>query len=417
LASSGGENKSISPALTDAVEVLLWLGASMLRAGNTAIRTREWMEAMARNMGFDEVSVSLSIDTVGATARRSGERATGIREIGPPGINAQRISELEKLVRTTGPGVSPRDFVIKLAEIDSTPPRYSRAQIATAIGAASSGFAFLNGGAAREMIAAGIGAGIGQWWRSWLSLRQLNQYGIAALAAAAASGVYALTALLAGRIGFEFAHYPAGFVSSVLFLVPGFPLIAGLFDLLHYQTVAAVSRLAYGVMLLLAVTLGLSIVIVIAEVDLLRQPPLEFPYPLTQLLRAIASFVAGAGFAMLFNSSARTIFAVGLLAVGANGLRLMLHDAGMTLASAAFFGSLAVGLVALFADQRFNLPRLAVSVPAIIIMVPGLYAFETIVLFNRGQVFEALQACAACGFIIGALAMGLATARFFSRSR
>jgi uncharacterized membrane protein YjjB (DUF3815 family) len=50
-------------------------------------------------------------------------------------------------------------------------------------------------------------------------------------------------------------------------------------------------------------------------------------------------------------------------------------------------------------------------------MVPGLYAFETIVLFNRGQVFEALQACAACGFIIGALAMGLATARFFSRSR
>jgi hypothetical protein len=38
-----------------------------------------------------------------------------------------------------------------------------------------------------------------------------------------------------------------------------------------------------------------------------------------------------------------------------------------------------------------------------------------IVLFNRGQMVEALQASASCGFVIGALAMGLATARFFSK--
>jgi len=50
----------------------------------------------------------------------------------------------------------------------------------------------------------------------------------------------------------------------------------------------------------------------------------------------------------------------------------------------------------------------------IVIMVPGLYAFETIVLFNRGQMLEALQASASCGFVMGALAMGLAIARFFS---
>jgi len=46
--------------------------------------------------------------------------------------------------------------------------------------------------------------------------------------------------------------------------------------------------------------------------------------------------------------------------------------------------------------------------------MPGVYAFEMIVLFNRGQMIEALQASASCGFVIGALAMGLATARFFS---
>jgi len=46
-------------------------------------------------------------------------------------------------------------------------------------------------------------------------------------------------------------------------------------------------------------------------------------------------------------------------------------------------------------------------------MIPGLYAFEMIVLFNRGQMLEALQASASFGFVIGALAMGLAAARFF----
>jgi uncharacterized membrane protein YjjB (DUF3815 family) len=49
-----------------------------------------------------------------------------------------------------------------------------------------------------------------------------------------------------------------------------------------------------------------------------------------------------------------------------------------------------------------------------VIMMPGIYAFEMIVLFNRGQMLEALQASASCFFVIGALAMGLAVARLFS---
>ena len=118
---------------------------------------------------------------------------------------------------------------------------------------------------------------------------------------------------------------------------------------------------------------------------------------------------------MLFNTSARTVFAVGFLALGANELRLVLYDAGLSLAPATFFGALSVGLVALLAEKRFDVARIAMTAPPIIIMVPGLYAFEMIVLFNRGQMIDALQASASCGFVIGALAMGLAVARFFSR--
>ena len=117
---------------------------------------------------------------------------------------------------------------------------------------------------------------------------------------------------------------------------------------------------------------------------------------------------------MLFNSPPRTILAAGALALGANSLRLVLNDMGMMLAPASFFAALAIGLVAVLVDQRFNVPRMAMIVAPTVIMMPGLYAFEMIVMFNRGKMLDALQASASCAFIVGALAMGLATARFFS---
>ncbi len=389
----------------------------MLRSGNTAARTREWIEVVARKMGFDSVAVSLSLDAITASVRRAGERTTAMREIGPPGINAWRIGELERLARTLGSKIAPREVAVGMMAINSTRPLYSGVYTAAAVGVASGGFAFLNGAAPPEMAAAAIGGGIGQALRSWLSRRRLNHYGIAALSAITASGLYVVAAAVASYFGVAFANYPAGFIASILFLVPGFPLIAGLFDLLQYQTVAAVSRLAYGVMVLLAVALGLSIVIAVAEVDVTRQPSFALAYPLELLLRAAASFVAGCAFAMLFNGSPRTVLAAGLLAAGANGLRLALIDWGMMSAPAAFLAAFAIGLVGLLSERGFDVPRIAIIVAPIVIMIPGLYAFEMIVLFNGGQMLEALEASAACGFVVGALAMGLATARFFGRTR
>jgi uncharacterized membrane protein YjjP (DUF1212 family) len=402
-----------SATANDAVEVLMYFGASMLRAGNTAVRTREWMEVMARKMGFDAVAVNLSLDCITASVRRSGEWITAMRVMGPPGVNSWRIGELERFASSVGPQTALREIAVRLTEIESAPPMYSRTQIAVAIGLASGSFAFLNGAGAREITAAVIGGGVGQLLRSWLSYRQLNQYGVAALSAIMASGLYVLLAALANSVGFKFAYYPAGFIASVLFLVPGFPLIAALFDLLQFQTVAAMSRLAYGVMILLAVAFGLCIVIAVAGVDLSRQPPHELAYPLKLLLRATASLIAACAFAISFNSTVRTALAAGFLALGANSLRLVLIDMHLMLAPAAFFGALTIGLLAVLLDQRFKVPRIATTVAPIVIMIPGLYAFEMIVLFDHGQVLEALQAAGLAGFAIGALAMGLATARFF----
>jgi uncharacterized membrane protein YjjP (DUF1212 family) len=397
-----------------AADVVLTFAAAMLRAGNPASRTRSWTEVVACKLGFDAVSVSLSLDDVIMSFHRGGDRITAIREIRSPGINAARIAALEQLARTVEPGAAPGGVAVKLAQIESATLLYSPMQTTAAVGVASGAFAFLNGAAPPEMIATAIGGAIGQYLRSWLSRRHFNHHGVAGLSALVASTAYVLAATLMPYAGLGFAHYSVGLIASVLFLVPGFPLIAGLFDLLQYQTVAAVSRLAYGVMMLLAVALGLSIVIGIAGIDVSREPPLELAYPLKLLLRAAASFVAASAFAMLFNGSHRMVSAAGLLAVVANDLRLGLVDLGMMPAPAAFLAALTIGLVALLMGERFGIPRMAMTVAPIVIMVPGISAFEMIVLFNRGHILGALQATATFGFVIGALAVGLATALFFN---
>jgi len=58
-----------------------------------------------------------------------------------------------------------------------------------------------------------------------------------------------------------------------------------------------------------------------------------------------------------------------------------------------------------------------ITVPGIIIMTPGIYAFQTIVLLNQGDILAAIQAGAVCCFIVGGMAMGLAAARFISERR
>jgi uncharacterized membrane protein YjjP (DUF1212 family) len=402
-------------ALTEALDGLNRFGAAMLRAGDTAFRVREWMGVLARALGLDALSVQVALGHIAVSARRGREQATLVTEVSPPAVNAARIAALEALARAAKPGLTPPELAARLAAIEAAPPLYSIAQTVAAVAAASGAFAYLNGGGGLEMTAAAVGGGIGQTLRSFLLQRRLNQYAVTAFCAFVAAGIYCLIAALPTGAAPGAARHAVGFISSVLFLVPGLPLVAALLDLLQHQTLAAVTRLAYGTMLLLAAAFGLCIVAAAADLSITPVAPPAFGEPVTLILRAIASFAGGCGFAILYNSSARTVLAVGVLALIGNELRLALHDAGMTLAPATFLGALAVGLMASLARRHLHAPRITLTVPGIIIMVPGIYAFQTVVLFNQGSLLAALQAAVLGGFVVGAMAMGLAAARFLSQ--
>jgi uncharacterized membrane protein YjjB (DUF3815 family) len=167
-------------------------------------------------------------------------------------------------------------------------------------------------------------------------------------------------------------------------------------------------------MIVAAAAFGLCIVAGAAGLAIAPPSPPQFGEAVTLALRALASFAGGCGFAILYNSLPRTVLVVGALALVGNELRLALHDAGMALAHATFVGALLVGLMATPGRRWLGGSRVALTVPGIIIMVPGTYAFQTIVLLDEGNVLAALEAASLGGFVVGAMALGLVAARFLT---
>src|ERR1700730_1511160 len=197
-----------------------------------AFRVLQWMNELARAMGMDALAVHIAIGGgMTATARRGGEHVTLASEIAPLGINASRLGLLERLAREARPGLTTAELAAKLKAIEAEPPFYSLAVTAAAVGAASGAFSFLNSGGPSEIVSAFIGGAVGQSLRSLLFRYRYNQYAVTALCAAIASGVYVVVAHALARAGLPVSPHAAGFISSALFLVPGFPLIAGLLAL------------------------------------------------------------------------------------------------------------------------------------------------------------------------------------------
>jgi uncharacterized membrane protein YjjB (DUF3815 family) len=103
-----------------------------------------------------------------------------------------------------------------------------------------------------------------------------------------------------------------------------------------------------------------------------------------------------------------------VLALLGNDLRLGLHDAGMALPVATFIGALAVGLLASLSPVRVHGPRIALTVPGIILMVPGTPLYTALIDFGQGDVVSALEPLVTAVFIIGAMTVGLLTARLLT---
>lgn len=94
------------------------------------------------------------------------------------------------------------------------------------------------------------------------------------------------------------------------------------------------------------------------------------------LTKSIWSGVAAIGFAILFNVPRRTIFAIwGMGAIGGLVKFSAMHfDLGIVFGS--FLGATAVGIISIQMAHLRNSPPLVFSIPSVIPMVPGFFAYK-----------------------------------------
>ena len=103
------------------------------------------------------------------------------------------------------------------------------------------------------------------------------------------------------------------------------------------------------------------------------------------------------------------------IGAAANTLRLELVDfTGVPDAAAAFIGALTAGLLASLIKKSHGYPRISLTVPSIVIMVPGLYLYRAIYNFGIMSLYEAVSWFSAAIMIIIALPLGLIFARILT---
>jgi uncharacterized membrane protein YjjB (DUF3815 family) len=108
--------------------------------------------------------------------------------------------------------------------------------------------------------------------------------------------------------------------------------------------------------------------------------------------------------------------AVGAACIGmvANVGRLELVELGVPIQAAAAAAALLVGLLAAVVAPSLDVPRITVSVPAVVIMVPGATAYRAIYDVSTGDTVAALAFAVQATLVIAALAVGLAVSRMLT---
>ncbi|MGY4644690.1 threonine/serine ThrE exporter family protein [Cellulomonas sp. URHB0016] len=401
--------------------VALRVGRLSLSAGTGSYRVKASMARTARALGVERHEAHVTLTEITTTSHRGASFRTEVSEVRAVGINADRlaaleilVSELESEATTTGREVTVERATAELDRIATTPPLYPAPLNALWSGIACAAFAFLNNGGPVEIGAVFLGAALGQAVRRALLHRGYNQFGVTMLAAAVAASVYlGLVEALQGA-GLVEGRHQAGYVSAVLFLIPGFALVTAALDLARLDFSAGLTRLTYALMILVSAALALWAVSTVVGLEPDPSTPLDLDPGVVLGLRFAASFLGVLGFALMFNSPWRMALLAAGIGMVANVGRLELAEAGFAPPSAAACAALLVGVLAAWSAPRIRVPRVTISVPAVVIMVPGATAYRAVFHLADGATVPAIAYTVQAGLVVVALSIGLAVARMLT---
>lgn len=381
-----GQNLPVVQAsLTEKASIIGRAGIMLLSCGTGAWRVRSSMNTLAEVMGVT-CTADIGLMSIEYTCFDGQDGFTQSLCLTNTGVNTSKLNRLEHFIQdfeTEGKDMSGEQLHNLLDNIEEIHGLYSPIALGIAAALACGGFTFLLGGGPIEMFCAFVGAGLGNFLRCKLTKHHYTLFlGIVLSVSLACLSYAGLLKLGEIFLGLSVKH-EAGYICAMLFIIPGFPFITSGIDLAKLDMRSGLERLTYAVIIIAVATLAawmLALVLHLKPMDFL---PLNLSKSEYLVLRLIASFFGVLGFSMMFNSPLRLAATAGIIGAIANTTRLELVDlASFPPSAAAFLGALLAGLLASMIKTSIGYPRISLTVPSIVIMVPGLYLYRAI--YNIG---------------------------------
>lgn len=238
------QQREISRLVIKAGQMLLQHGAESQIVGSLSCRLGE-------ALGLDSVEISLSASSMVVTTLSNNFCITTARRCPDRGINMHVVSEIQQLVLSVEK--EPLDLKAIRARLDAIEPyRYNRWLVVAMIGLSCASFCRLAGG---DWILFGwtfLSAGGGMIVRQEIGHRHFNpflNFGVTAC----------VTTLIAAQAEiFDLGNNPTlAMASSVLMLVPGFPLINAVSDMVNGYVNMGVARWMFASLLGISTCIGI----------------------------------------------------------------------------------------------------------------------------------------------------------------
>lgn len=403
--------------LIEKASVIGRVGLIMLSCGTGAWRVRTSMNRLSKELHVT-CTVDVGLMSIEFNCFDGKDCVSQSLSIANTGVNTSKLYRMEQFVdnfpkedaHLTGEEIHKR-----LDEIEKIHTLYSPVKLGLAAALACCGFTFLLGGGPIEMLFAFIAAGVGNIVRTKLIKHHFTLFLNIAASISIACLVYAICFNVAESVlGIAHVH-EAGYICSMLFIIPGFPFITSGIDLAKLDLRSGLERLTYSIIIILVATMFAWIMALLLKLQPQDFTTIHMSKILLLVLRIITSFCGVFGFSIMFNSSIPMAATAACIGAVANTLRLELIDfTHMPYSVAAFIGALTAGLLASFIKSNNGYPRISLTVPSIVIMVPGLYLYRAIYNFGIMSLTEAVSWFSLAIMIIMALPLGLIFARILT---
>lgn len=224
----------------------------LLQHGAESALVEELSTRLGKALGMDSVELSISANAIVLTTIKDNHCLTTTRKNNDHGINMHMVTEVQHIVILAEHRLLDYKDVLKRFS-HLKPLRYPRWLMVLIVGLSCASFCKLNNGGWDGALVTFVASAVAMYFRLVLTQRRLHPqitFAITAFIATSVSG------LLIGK-GIFTDTSTIAIASSVLLLVPGFPLINAVADMFKGHVNTGLARWAMASLLTLATCIGI----------------------------------------------------------------------------------------------------------------------------------------------------------------